>query len=96
MTHAKLVLVDGKHASFGSLNIMELEGLTQKELNIFTSNPDFIAQLEDFIEDDLAHSERMPIPRFASGRITYNVLYAYFNWRTQRLLRDPAWRERYC
>ncbi|MCI0711727.1 MAG: phosphatidylserine/phosphatidylglycerophosphate/cardiolipin synthase family protein [Chloroflexi bacterium] len=96
MTHVKLVLVDGKHASFGSLNIMELEGLTQKELNVFTSNPAFIAQLETFIEDDLAQSQRLSIPRFAFGRITYNVLYAYFNWRTQRLLRNPSWRELYC
>lgn len=96
MTHAKLVVVDNRWATFGSLNIMELEGLTQQELNVFTSNTEIIGELNQFIATDLAQSVRLAIPRYAFGRFTYTVLYRFFNWWTQRLVRNKEWRERYC
>lgn len=96
MTHAKLVLVDGQHASFGSLNIMELEGLTQKELNIFSSDVDLAAQLQAFIDDDLKNSVPLPTPRVSLGRFTYTILYRFFDWWTQRLIRDEKWSKIYC
>lgn len=96
MTHAKLVLVDGKRASFGSCNFFELEGLTQKELNIFSDNPDLIHQLEAFIESDIANSTLVPIPTNGFGRFSYTMLYHFFNWWTIRLVQNPAWKARYC
>ncbi len=96
MTHAKLLVVDDLWASFGSYNMIELEGLTQKELNVFTTNPDLIAQLRDFVARDLACSARLPVPRVAFGRFTYSLLYSIVKWRTGRLLRDPTWTAIYC
>jgi cardiolipin synthase len=96
MTHARLLIVDGRWTSFGSFNMIELEGLTQKELNIFSSDADLIAQLEAFVAQDLAHSTPLPVPRIAGERFTYNVLYAFFKRWTNRLLRDPDWKAVYC
>jgi cardiolipin synthase len=96
MTHAKLVLVDDRWATFGSLNLMELEGLTQKELNIFTSNQQLIAQLREFVEQDVAQSVILKTPRHGWGRFSYTLLYHGFNWWTQRLIQNEAWRAVYC
>ncbi len=96
MTHAKLLMVDGQRATFGSYNMIELEGLTQKELNVFSSDPALIAQLERLVADDLAQSERLPVPRRAWGRFSFRVLVLLFDWWTRRLLRDPAWKAIYC
>lgn len=96
MTHAKLLLVDERWATFGSFNMIELEGLTQKELNVFSSSPDLIAQLSAFVKADLAHAAPMPIPQTAFGRFTFSLLYRFFNWWTQRLIKNPDWTERYC
>lgn len=96
MTHAKLIIVDGTRVAFGSYNMIELEGLTQKELNVFSSNPDLIAQLERLVADDLARSERLPVPRRAWGRFTFRLLVGLFGWWTRRLLRDPDWKATYC
>lgn len=96
MTHAKLVIVDGKHATFGSLNMFELEGLTQKELNVFSSNPDFITQLKAFVESDIAESTRLATPRYGFGRFTYTLAYNFFKWWTGRLVRNPKWKAIYC
>lgn len=96
MTHAKLLLVDGRRASFGSFNMMELEGLTQKELNVFTGDPEFIAEIQRFVAADLAHSALLPPPGRAGGWFTYRALHAFFRWWTGRLLRDPGWRRVYC
>lgn len=96
MTHAKLILVDDQWASFGSLNMIELEGLTQKELNVFSSSPDLIAQLQALIARDLAQAAPLPAPRFVAGRPLYTVLYHFFRWWTRRLIRDADWKARYC
>src|SRR5690606_42010280 len=73
MTHAKLVLVDDQWASFGSLNMIEVEGLTQKELNVFSSNPDLIAQLQTLIARDIAQSDPVPVPPHAAARPLFTV-----------------------
>lgn len=96
MTHAKLVLVDGKRASFGSFNMFELEGLTQKELNIFTDNPACLAQLENLIQTDLADSVLLPPPPFASERWSYKLAYHFFEVWTAQLLQNPVWCAKYC
>jgi cardiolipin synthase len=96
MTHAKLLLVDGCRASFGSFNMMELEGLTQKELNIFTRDQDFVEELGRFVAGDVAQSVLLPPPRWAGGRFTYAALHGFFRWWTGRLLKNPAWRRTYC
>jgi cardiolipin synthase len=96
MTHAKLVLVDGRRASFGSCNFFELEGLTQKELNIFSDNPDLIRQLQDLIESDIADSTLLAIPSNGWGRFSYRWLHRFFHWWTGRLLQNPDWKARYC
>jgi hypothetical protein len=76
--------------------MIELEGLTQKELNVFATNPDLIAQLRAFVARDLACSARLPVPCIAFGRFTYSLLYSIMKWRTGRLLRDPTWTAIYC
>lgn len=96
MTHAKLVLVDQHRATFGSLNMFELEGSTQKELNVFTSNADFITQLQRLIQTDLEKSVVLPPPRYAFGRFTYRVAYDFFLWWNKRLLKNPQWKAAYC
>lgn len=96
MTHAKLVIVDDRWASFGSFNMIELEGLTQKELNVFSSNPDLIAQLNVFVNEDLAHATLITPPRFASVRLTYRALYHFHKWWTKRLLQNSEWKALYC
>jgi cardiolipin synthase len=62
MTHAKLLIVDDEWASFGSCNMFELEGLTQKELNVFTNNTNLIAQLSALVADDLAQAIPLTYP----------------------------------
>lgn len=96
MTHAKLILVDEQWASFGSFNMIELEGLTQKELNVFSSSADLIAQLQTLIARDIAQAVPVPAPRFAIGRPLYTVLYRFFRWWTRRLTRSANWKARYC
>ena len=96
MTHAKLVLVDDQWASFGSLNMIELEGLTQKELNVFSSNPDLIAQLQTLIARDIAQSDPVPVPPHAAARPLFTVLVRFSDWWTRRLLRRADWKARYC
>ncbi|MBN1678648.1 MAG: phosphatidylserine/phosphatidylglycerophosphate/cardiolipin synthase family protein [Anaerolineae bacterium] len=96
MTHSKLIVVDDRRASFGSFNMIELEGLTQKELNVFTSSPAFITRLNAFIADDLAHAVPLPVPRTTWGRFSYSLLYRFFTWWTGRLLRNSDWTARYC
>jgi cardiolipin synthase A/B len=96
MTHAKLILIDGRRVTFGSCNFFELEGLAQKELNIFSSDPGLLAQVEESIAADLARSEKLPPPRWVWGRFTYTWLYRFMDGWTRRLLTDPDWRARYC
>lgn len=96
MTHAKLMIVDDRWATFGSFNMIELEGLTQKELNVFSSDPSLIAQLNAFVTEDLAHATPISPPRFASVRLTYRALYHFHKWWTKRLLQNPKWKAIYC
>ena len=97
MTHAKLVIVDDRRATFGSLNMFELEGLTQKELNIFTDNADFIQQVQEFISQDIASSQIIPQPpKHTFGHFSYTLLYYFFKWWTNRLIQNPEWTAVYC
>lgn len=96
MTHAKLVIVDESYVTFGSYNMFELEGLTQKELNIFTHNPDFVRQMLAFVEEDIQNSTIISQPRTTFGRFTYSVLYQFFRFLTTRLVKNPEWRAKYC
>lgn len=96
MTHAKLIIVDDRWASFGSYNMIELEGLTQKELNVFSADPSLIAQLKALVASDRAQSVVLDGPRISWGRFSYTVLYRFFDWWTRRLVRDPEWKTRYC
>lgn len=96
MTHAKLALIDGQRVTFGSCNFFELEGLAQKELNIFSSDPGLLAQVEAAITADLARSELLPPPSWAGERLSYTLLHGFMEGWTKKLLTDPAWRARYC
>jgi cardiolipin synthase len=96
MTHAKLLIVDEEWASFGSCNMFELEGLTQKELNVFSNNADLIAQLSALVACDLARATLLTPPKRAFGRPTYTISYHLVNWWTKHLLRSPKWKLTYC
>ena len=96
MTHAKLLIADDQWASFGSSNMFELEGLTQKDLNVFSNNADLIVQLSALVAEDLAHAIPLTPPRRAFGRFTYTAPYQFVNWWTKRLLRSAKWRVVYC
>ena len=96
MTHAKLLIVDDRIATFGSLNFLELEALTQKELNVFTRDEAIIGAFNALVDRDIAASEPMPVPRSGFGRFTYDALEGFFRWWTRRLVRDAEWRARYC
>jgi cardiolipin synthase A/B len=96
MTHAKLLIVDDRVATFGSLNFQEIEALTQKELNVVTRDPELVTELLALVEADAAASESVDTPRTAFGWFTYRVAYRLLRAWTLRLLKRPAWRARYC
>jgi len=96
MTHAKLLIVDDATATFGSLNYQELEALTQKELNVFTRDPQLVAELRALATADAAVSRPVPRPRSAFGWFTYRVLHWLLRGWTNRLVRRAAWRAKYC
>ena len=95
MTHAKLLVVDDRIATFGSLNFQEIEALTQKELNIFTRDPDLVAELRALLASDAAASAPAPLPRTAFGWWTYRLAYRLVRAWTRRLVRRPEWRATY-
>ncbi len=96
MTHAKLLIVDHAVASFGSSNYQEIESLTQKELNVFTRDPDLVAELSALAAADAATSRPVARPRTAVGWFTFRFLYWFARTWTNRLLRRQAWRATYC
>jgi len=96
MTHAKLMMVDDEVVTFGSFNMFELEGLTQKDLNIFTRNQSFIRQVKDFIAQDIAESVLIATPKSSFGRFSYTWLYYFVRWWTNFLLRNERWRLQYA
>jgi cardiolipin synthase len=91
MTHAKLIIVDGKWAGFGSYNMFELEGLTQKDLIVFSDNPDLLRQFHQMIADDLRHSVLLEAPRWTWGRGSYRLVHGFFKWWTERLVKNEQW-----
>jgi cardiolipin synthase A/B len=95
MTHAKLLVVDDRVATFGSFNFFELEALTQKELNVFTGEPALIAALRTFFDDGFRAGTTSRPPVFVFGRVTYEVAAALVRVWTRRLVRDPEWRSIY-
>ena len=95
MTHAKLLIVDDEVATFGSFNFFELEGLTQKELNVFTRDPAIITDLRRLMDRDTAASTVMTPPRTTFGRFTYTIVERGFARWTRRLLENPEWRATY-
>jgi cardiolipin synthase A/B len=95
MTHAKLLVVDGRVAMFGSINFQEIEALAQKELNVVTRDPALLAELSALHAADVAASEPAPRPRTAFGWWTYRFLYGVVRWWTRRLLRRESWRAVY-
>jgi cardiolipin synthase len=96
MTHAKLLLVDDTIATFGSSNFFALEAVAQRELNVFTSDPDCIGALRRFVADAIAHSSISKPPARPSFRWTYTLAErAAARW-TRRLLRDADWGSRYA
>ena len=96
MTHAKLLVVDERIATFGSLNFQEIEALTQKELNVFTRDPDLVGELSALLDADAAASAPAPQPRSAFGWWTYRLAHRVVRRWTARLLRRPEWRKRYA
>lgn len=91
ITHAKLIVVDSKWAGFGSYNMFELEGLTQKDLMVFSDNPDLLRQFQQLIEDDLKSSVLLKAPRWTWGRGTYRLIHRFFQWWTSRLVKNEEW-----
>jgi phosphatidylserine/phosphatidylglycerophosphate/cardiolipin synthase-like enzyme len=95
MTHAKLLVVDDRVATFGSFNLFDLEGLTQKELNVFTRDRALIDGFRALVTRDIASSRVVAAPRRTFGRFTYSLIRQLFASWTRRLLRDPGWRAKY-
>jgi cardiolipin synthase A/B len=96
MTHAKLMIVDDRVATFGSLNFQEIESLTQKELNVVSRDLALVTELRAVAEADIAASRVIATPRSAFGWFTYGLAYRVIGAWTRRLLRTPEWRARYC
>jgi cardiolipin synthase len=95
MTHAKLLLVDDAVATFGSSNFFALEGVTQRELNVFTRDPTCIRAFRRYVADGIAGSRVSAPPGRASFRWTYTLAERVAAGWTRRLLLDPDWRARY-
>jgi hypothetical protein len=84
-------VVDGKRAGFGSYNMFELEGLTQKDLTVFSDNPDLLRQFHQLIEDDLRNSVLLDAPRWTWGRSSYRLVHSFFRWWTGCLVKNEKW-----
>ena len=96
MTHAKLLIVDDQVATFGSFNFFELEAITQKELNVFTSDPALVASIRAYFDGAVAASSEEPPPRRSFGRFSYTLVVAIVDHWTRRLLRNPRWKAQYA
>jgi phosphatidylserine/phosphatidylglycerophosphate/cardiolipin synthase-like enzyme len=96
MTHAKLYLFDDRWTTIGSLNVFELECMMQKEINIFSDDPDLVAQLKRVAEADLIQSVPLAVPHNGFWRFTHTLTYAFYSWWLKRLISNPTWRARYC
>jgi cardiolipin synthase len=96
MTHAKMCMVDDRQVTFGSLNMFEIEGATQKELNVFSDDPLLVEQFIRFIEQDIKVSTLLHTPRNAPGRFTYTLAHGFIQRWNRRLLRNPNWKATYC
>lgn len=65
MSHAKVILTDGRIAAVGSANLTPRSMLTSKEITLFVhGNPDaaFIKKLREQLETDMAVSEEVSAP----------------------------------
>lgn len=63
--HAKSITIDTNWASVGSCNFDWLSFRLNYELNVLSSQPDFVAELEAVFEQDLKHAEPlMEVPSF--------------------------------
>ena len=96
MTHAKLLIVDGRRAAVGSANLFALEAMTQKELCLFTDDASLLAELRGQAAIDTLHSAPLAPPRSSVGRFSYSVLEVAVDAWTRRLLRKPEWRRDYA
>jgi cardiolipin synthase A/B len=95
MTHAKLYIFDNQWASFGSLNISELEGIAHREINVFSQNKALIDQLNTLAEQDLAQSVRLEKPTQSAWRPPYTWFYALYMLLTNILLKSRRWQQRF-
>ena len=91
MTHATLISVDGHWAGFGSYNMSELEGLTQKDLMAFPDNPDLLEQFHQLIETDLRHSVLLDSPTWTYGPGSYRLLHNFLRWWARYLVENEKW-----
>jgi phosphatidylserine/phosphatidylglycerophosphate/cardiolipin synthase-like enzyme len=96
MTHAKLYLFDDKWVTFGSLNVFELECMMQKEINIFSTNANLIAQLKQLAQADLAQSVPLPISQRGGLRFTHTLAHIGYSLWIKLLIKNPRWRKKYC
>jgi cardiolipin synthase len=96
MTHAKALVVDDERATFGSFNFFELESMTQKELNVFTSDPKLVRELAQFLDDDRRLSHVEAPPKTVFGHASYRFARDVVARRTRALLRDSRWRAVYA
>ena len=96
MTHAKLLIVDGRRAAVGSANLFALEAMTQKELCLFTDDIALVDELRNQAAVDTFESAPLSAPRSSVGRFSYSVLELAVDAWTRRLLRKPSWRNEYA
>src|SRR4029078_10522148 len=96
MTHAKLLIVDGRRAAVGSANLFALEAMTQKELCLFTDDTRLVEQLRGQAAVDALHSAPLDPPRSSVGRFSYSLLELAVDAWPRRLLRKPEWRNGYA
>ena len=65
MSHAKVILTDGRIAAIGSANLTPRSMLTSKEVTLFVhgaSETSFIQELREQLESDIAASQRVKTP----------------------------------
>jgi phosphatidylserine/phosphatidylglycerophosphate/cardiolipin synthase-like enzyme len=96
MTHAKLLIVDEETAVFGSINYQEIEAVAQKELNVFSRDPELVRELGELAAGDAQRSRPAPEPWTAFGWFTYRLLHWLVRVWVRRLVRRPSWRATYC
>ncbi|MBK8555949.1 MAG: phospholipase [Lewinellaceae bacterium] len=85
VVHAKVGVADGRWATVGSYNINDLSAFASIELNVDVVSPDFAAQLESELNQNIQNdSKAITLENYSKKRRFYST---FINWSAYQLMR---------